>query len=138
MSDHRIDDPSTIGYAYIASPYSNKDSDIMDLRYRLICNITATLLQERIAVFSPIVHCHPLAKVNELSRDAEFWKFYNRTMLRGARELWLLHLDGWEESEGMKGEFEMAAEFGIPFQGVEPSDENIRKLAQRVRELHRT
>ena len=138
MEDHRMRDLRTIGYIYLASPYSHKDWKAMCFRYYEVAKFTALLMREKIAVFSPIVHCHKIAKVHDLPKDAEFWKFYNRTMIQGARELWLLHLDGWEDSIGMKGERDIAIELGIPYRAVEPSVENIRELAQGIHELHRT
>ena len=101
-------------------------------------DVTANLLREGIVVFSPIVHCHELAKHHDMPTDAEFWRFYNRIMIQGTRELWLLLLDGWKESKGMKGERDMAIELGIPYRQVEPNVETLRQLAQGIRELHRT
>lgn len=128
---------SATGYIYLASPYSHEDESMREARYLAVGVITATLFNLEVAVFSPIVHCHELAKAYGLPRDADFWKFYNREMLRGARELWLLLLDGWKESKGMQGERDMAIELGIPYRQVEPSVENLRELAQRVHGLHR-
>ena len=126
------------GYIYLASPYSHDDAEIRAMRYRQVRTVTARLFRHRDAVFSPIVHCHPAAENDGLPTDAKFWKFYNSVMLKGARELWLLLLDGWKESSGMNGERDMAVEFGIPYRQVEPDVETLRTLAQGIRELHTT
>jgi len=124
-------------YIYLASPYSHEKSDIRQLRYCAIEKIAAQLFREGIPVFSPIIHCHYITIYNAMPTDADFWRFYNRTMLQGAEELWLLLLDGHKTSKGMKGEKDMAVDLGIPIQWVEPDDENIRQLAQRVRRLYK-
>jgi len=137
-TNHRMFKSNTIGYIYLASPYSHKDKGMLEIRYLRVMVAVAQLFQQKIAVFSPIVHCHELAKEHDLPTDADFWKFYNRTMLQGARELWLLLLDGWKESKGMKGERDMAIELGLPYRQVEPNVETLRQLAQGIRELHKT
>ena len=124
------------GYIYLASPYSHKNYDIMKLRYFQVVATTAFLLRQKVAVFSPIAHCHVATELHDLPKDAESWKFYNSVMLKGARELWLLLLDGWKESSGMNGERDMAVEFGIPYRQVEPHVETLRALAQGICELH--
>jgi len=102
-----------VRYIYLASPYSHEKEDIREFRYMQVREATAQLLNEGVPVFSPIVHCHELAKHHDLPKDAEFWKFYNRTMLKWASELWLLLLLGWRESTGMESERAMAIEFDI-------------------------
>jgi len=137
MEDHRVRDLRTIGYIYLASPYSHKDKEMLQLRYEQVRSAVAFLFHLEVAVFSPIVHCHDLTKQCDLPKDAKFWEFYTEAMLQGARELWLLLLDGWKESKGMQGERDIAIEIGIPYRQVKPGVEDLRELAQRVHELHR-
>ena len=97
-----------MSYCYIASPYSHEDPAIMEDRYKAVMKITAEYLQGKIHVYSPIVHCHEIAKVYSLPKDYNFWKAYNKTMLDKADKLIVVMLDGWENSIGVSDEIKFA------------------------------
>jgi hypothetical protein len=89
---------------YLASPYSNPDLAKMQLRYEVVRDLTAKLLKREIWVYSPIVHCHDLAEHNEMPKSSEFWYNYNVHMMSLAEQLWVLYMEGTEESKGIAGE----------------------------------
>jgi hypothetical protein len=95
-------------YSYLASPYTHPDHEVMEWRYREAMRCTHWLLSKQIWVYSPIVHCHELAKQHELPRDVTYWADYNKAMLEPAQELLILGLDGWQESSGVAGEISYA------------------------------
>lgn len=64
--------------------------------------------------YSPIVHCHELAKIAELPKTAEFWEKYNFAMLERADALWVLMLPGWEDSKGCAAEAQEASRLKKP------------------------
>ena len=86
----------------------------MEMRYQHTMEVTACLLSQGLIVYSPIVHCHELAKVHGMPTDAQFWWRYDRAMLALASELRLLKLDGWQQSVGMRKEARFAIEREIP------------------------
>lgn len=95
-------------YLYLASPYSHEDPEVVEFRYKTTEYCTAVLLRQGVAVYSPIVHCHHLARAHGMPTDAEFWQKYNQRMLSPARKLIVLQLDGWSESIGIQGEVDYA------------------------------
>mgnify|MGYP001810783450 CR=1 FL=1 len=95
-------------FLYLASPYSHDNPEIMQMRYFGAMDATAHLLKQHVAVYSPIVHCHEIAKVHELPTDFEFWMRYNYRMLSAARKLLVLTLDGWDKSVGVRAEITYA------------------------------
>lgn len=95
-------------YLYLASPYSHDDKEIEHMRYLGALNATAHLISRHVAIYSPIVHCHELARAAELPTDFEFWMRYNYRMLSAARKLLVLKLDGWEFSVGVRAEITYA------------------------------
>jgi len=101
-------------YLYLASPYSHDNWNIMQARYAQARDLVAHLLQQNITVFSPIVHCHELAKVKGMPTDHEFWMTYNFRMLAPARKLLVLMLEGWESSKGVASEIQYARVHGKP------------------------
>jgi hypothetical protein len=110
------------GYSYLCSPYSHPDPAVRAERYVAVLKETAYLLKMGLHIYSPIVHCHELAKVANMPTDAEFWKAYNFCMIRSAEYVKVLMLDGWEASVGIKGEVEEARRLHIPVMYVEPSE----------------
>lgn len=103
-----------MSFAYIASPYTHIQHNVMIGRYNKVGKLTAYYLNSGESVYSPIVHCHELAVSYGLPRDFNFWKKYNEDMLGAASALYVFMLDGWEESTGVQGEIQFAKEKDIP------------------------
>lgn len=103
---------------YLASPYSHPDPLIMKTRFLLAEQVTAHLIQQGLFVYSPIVHCHAMSERYALPTTFDFWKAYNFDILRHARELVVLHIEGWKESKGVQGEIAFAQQFTLPIMYV--------------------
>jgi hypothetical protein len=80
---------------YLASPYSAASEELMEERYASALDAVAQLLRQRRWVYSPIVHCHELARRCGLPRDFAFWRDYNFAMLDRADAFCVLQLPGW-------------------------------------------
>lgn len=93
-----------MGFIYLAQPYSDKNPDVQENRYRLGCTAVARIIAAGHYPFSPIAHCHKIAEVHGLPGDASYWKSYNEQFLAAASELWVLPLPGWERSVGVQVE----------------------------------
>ncbi len=103
-----------LSYIYLASPYSSSHEDVRQQRHDAVENLTAQLLSQGFHVFSPIVHCHPMALKYDLPKDIDFWHRYDRMMLSKASMLLVLRLPGWEDSKGVAFEIAVAKELSIP------------------------
>lgn len=103
-----------MAYIYLASPYSHKNENIRHQRYLQVSQVVVQMLQSKIHVYSPIVHCHEIAKRFKLPKDFTFWNNYNEAMLVPATSLYILQLDGWKESKGIQGEIRIALANNIP------------------------
>jgi hypothetical protein len=99
---------------YLASPYSHPDPLEMEYRYEQACKVTAHFLRLSFVVYSPIVHCHQLAKEFSLPTDFLFWQKFCLAMLNKADGLWVLQLDGWQTSKGVNAEIIHAVNSDIP------------------------
>ena len=75
---------------YLASPYTHKDEMVRQTRYRAALRATAYLLTEGKHVFSPIVHCHMVARAYELPGEFFFWQAYNENMIARCDRLTVL------------------------------------------------
>jgi len=103
-----------MSYIYIGSPYTHKSKLIQHERYLEVSRVVAGMLCHGVHVYSPIVHCHELAKRFRLPGDFDFWNSYNFAMLETASAFHILELDGWNESAGLKEEIKFAVSKAIP------------------------
>jgi Domain of unknown function (DUF1937) len=106
---------------YLASPYSHPDLAVRERRFRDACRAAAVFVRNGRAVFSPIVHGHPLVEYG-LPTDWSFWQWQDREHLARCDEVVVLMLDGWEESVGLQEEIRIGRELGKPVRYVAPEE----------------
>lgn len=101
---------------FLASPYTHKDKEIMALRYEAALKAAAKLIKEGNMVFSPVVHSHPIAITYDLPKDYTFWQAYTKSFIVNWAEVFsTLCLEGWQDSEGINKEFDLAKKAGLSF-----------------------
>ena len=101
---------------YLASPYSHPDPFVQEERYLKAAKVTAFLLKQNKWVYSPIVHNHELAKMAKLSQESSWWRAYNFAILARCDLLYVLRIEGTDESVGVKEEIAEAARLHIPME----------------------
>lgn len=113
------------GYIYLASPYSDPDTSLMELRYRSALEYTAKCIARGEWVYSPIVHNHAIALHYEQSnqitdhRTFSFWREYDMTMLAHAAVFRVLMLNRWDSSKGINEEMVRAKSLGLEVQMIQ-------------------
>lgn len=95
---------------YLATPYNHPDSRVREERFDQACLIAAALMRDGVHLFCPIAHTHPIALQGNLPCGWDYWQEYDRLMLAACDELWIVQMDGWNRSEGIKGEIGIANE----------------------------
>lgn len=103
---------------YLASPYSHKSVEVIIERVEQTGKYVAKELSEGKEVFSAVLYSHHILKHGDLPSDWTFWKHFCTHMIMKCREIVVLQLDGWEESEGVQAEIELANKFGLPIKYV--------------------
>ena len=93
---------------YLASPYTHTDPFVMEERYLKAMRVTAILLNGGHFVYSPIVHCHPMAVRHEMPKDHLFWLEYDQHMIELSEVVYVLKMEGWATSKGVQSEIEFA------------------------------
>ena len=99
-------------YTFIG-PYKAMNKRVEKERYLKVVEYVADKINEGEVVFSPIVHCHVVADTYVLPTDWEYWGKYCRAMLERCQRMYVLMLEGWEESTGVQAEIEIANELKI-------------------------
>lgn len=96
---------------YLASPYTHRDPLVMDYRYEAALMFTREQLQLGHAIFSPIVYGRQFEAA--IGHTFEDWKSFNDAMLQRSAKIWVLKLDDWEMSRGVRYEIAEAQRLGI-------------------------
>ena len=74
-------------------------------------------------VYSPIVSNHEVAKHHDLPKDWAYWEKIDFMFIDACQELWVLMMEGWEESKGVQAEIKYAQARDIPIKYI-PYGEN--------------
>lgn len=120
---------------YLASPYSHPDPQIRRDRYADVLRATRLLMDQGHHVWSPIVYTHQLAEAG-MPVEWEFWQAFDTMMLARCQELWVLTVDGWRDSEGIRGELWMARRLAMPMRLLGMTDVEAGVPKNQTLEAH--
>lgn len=100
---------------YLASPYSHPDPQVRESRHVAACKAAAYLMEQLdLVVYSPIAHSHPIEQHLRRAKPHEWWMRQCVAMLRRCEALYVLQLDGWEDSKGVGIEIHHARTLQMP------------------------
>lgn len=103
-----------MSFIYLASPYTHTLPEWEEKRYREAEEAHAQFWWEGHVVYCPISASHHLSKNHALPPEVKRWRAQNYGILEAAKELWVLCMDGWEQSKGVSEEVAFAMGRGIP------------------------
>jgi hypothetical protein len=100
---------------YLASPYTHKDKGVMHARYIAACNAQVFLALSGRYVYSPVAFGHAVEVQTGVNLPYEYWIRHGMRMLDKSTGVVVLPLPGWQESNGVKLEIDLALRVGKPF-----------------------
>jgi len=103
---------------YLASPLSHDDPAVMESRFEAVCHVAAGIFAAGKMVFSPIAHTYPIAVRGGLPHGFDFYERYDRLMIGKSTVLSIAQIPGWEKSDGIRREIEIANELNVPIEHV--------------------
>ena len=107
---------------YLACPYSDPDQEVRLKRFYAANVIASELMRTRHEnVFSPISHTHPIAEDGGLPLGWDFWQECDRAILSVCHKMYVLKLDGWQNSRGVLAEMDIAGQMGLPIEFLDGS-----------------
>lgn len=107
---------------YLATPYTGYRGGRINDAFSDASEIAAALLTTGIRVYSPIAHCHPIAVFGQLDPlDHSVWIPFDEAMMEAADCLIVAHMDGWEDSFGIKHEIDFFTKDGKPVFDLDPA-----------------
>jgi len=98
---------------YLAVPYWHEDPKVRQDRFERVNIKAGELMQKGYVVFSPISHSHPIGETME-QKNHVFWLYQDFPMLEACDQLWILALEGWEQSIGVYAEIRHALKCKMP------------------------
>jgi len=106
---------------YVASPYSHIDPHVRQERYEAVAALCAHFFHQpgHEPLFSPIVYGHNLALEYSMPTEAAAWLKFNLSMLRHSSAIWIMKLDGWNESKGVAKEIRAAQDLYLPLHFID-------------------
>ena len=108
-----------MSFVYLASPYSSKTRIQEEINYQRALLAFLLLKDMECPAFSPITHCHEVAKIYTKDRGVRFWKQYNKNLLEASYAVFILTIEHWKESVGIAIEVEWAKTYGKPLKLVQ-------------------
>lgn len=118
---------------YLASPYSHPDRAMRNLRYLRTRLALGHFMKMLLPIYSPIVHCHHVAAETILPTTFEFWAAYNEHFMDRSEALWILQLEGWHTSNGVKHELNYWRNekdaLGVTIKAVDPETFDVTPFA---------
>lgn len=109
-------------FIYVASPYTHKHKHVEKFREREVTRVAAKLTKRYgYAMFLPITQSHQMVKfMPELGGKFQSWAKIDLHMVGLADELWVVKLDGWDQSVGVIAEIEHAKKLKKPIKYINP------------------
>lgn len=102
---------------YLAAPFSHPDPEVSRHRLEEVNKYAVHLLSHGTLAFSPLSHG---AQLDSPDIPSSVWYELGLRIMEGCDQLWLLALDGWDGSEGVRMELERAWQLDIPVLVVNP------------------
>lgn len=99
---------------YLACPYTHEDPEVMKKRADIAAKKAGELIKKGFIVFSPLSHSIALAEANDLPESWEFWKEQDIGFLKCCNHVFVIAIDGWQESTGVTEEIIWARENNVP------------------------
>lgn len=107
---------------YLACPYTHAKSEVMEARFEAANRAAAALIKRGHIVYSPITMTHPIDKVMAGSSNtlgSDFWVQFDEAFMRACSSMYVLMIDGWDRSSGIKREIAFFEQSGKPIVYIE-------------------
>jgi len=117
---------------YMCSPYTHDDPAVRQQRFESACRAAAALIRQGKTVFCPIAHGHAICRYG-LPPNWAFWQRHDRRYLEVCSEVVVRMLDGWQQSEGVRAEIDIARALGKPVTFLSAEPDVCERLAPKER-----
>ena len=103
---------------FVISPYTHENRWVVIERVLEADLYVAELVRQGKVVYSTVSAMDHVTRLCALPNDWEYWKHHCEQMIASTYEVHVLCLEGWEESEGVQAEIEIAKMFNKKIQYI--------------------
>lgn len=104
---------------FVSMPYSDPSKRVVNGRMAIYARKMAEYAQQGELVVGVLWNHFALEHIPGLKDDWETWKRFSEDLLVRCQRLRIIRIDGWDRSEGVKGEIEFAKANGIPVEYID-------------------
>ena len=108
---------------YLAAPYRHPSDSVMEARLEAVTRVAAGLTDATLRIFCPLTYANALLSKGFAWKTDAWWYEYDIGWLAHCAALVVLELPGWEESEGVRLEIEVANGLDIPISYLDTPSE---------------
>lgn len=117
---------------YLAGPYTHSDPSVMEERGLKHGEWAGKLLREGLLIYCPIAETEGIAKACHMTgTDWNTWREKDLAQLIRCDQMWVLTLDGWDKSLGVKGEVKFCLNNNIPISLIDVNNEIIYQVEKQ-------
>lgn len=98
---------------YLAAPYTHPDPEVVKQRIEAFYKKQVQLIHKGHYVVSPLDKIH-MATIHQIKTNWDWWKEYSAELMDRCDTVYILMLDGWEESIGVQEEIKLAISMKKP------------------------
>jgi hypothetical protein len=110
---------------YLAAPYTHTDPNVRVERFEKVTKVAAQLIANGRIVFSPLTMTHPIDQIladNGETLGSDYWVSFDEAFMCHCSEIYVLTLEGWRESSGVKRELAFFERQGKPITFLDPRE----------------
>lgn len=110
---------------YVAAPYTHPDPAVVKQRMLDFAATMAELIRQGEHPVSPLMNHFLVDYVEtDFPLSWDYWREYSYALLSVSKALYVIKMDGWEQSTGVQAEIEMATGLCLPIVYVEVGGNN--------------
>jgi hypothetical protein len=106
---------------YLAAPYTDPNPDVCEQRMAQFCIVDAHLCKQGLITVSPLSK-HWMKYHTNIPLTWDFWKTYSEKLMEKCDALYVIMLDGWDVSEGVLAEIELAKKMSLEIKYLDYQD----------------
>lgn len=106
---------------FLAMPYQHSDPKVVEKRIEILHDVIAFLMKSNKIAIAPCLN-HSVVKRAKIQIDPQYWAAYSAAHIPICSRMFVLTMEGWDQSSGIEGEIQLAKKFKIPVEFVDVSD----------------
>jgi Domain of unknown function (DUF1937) len=108
---------------YLAAPYTHSDLAVREARFEQVTRVAANLIAQGKIVFSPLTMTHPIDRIladRDTTLGSDYWVDFDEAFMEMCAQIFVLKLDGWQVSSGVRREIQYFERAGKSVTYLEP------------------